>query len=219
MIARQPCSARFAHTPVLLPRRRANELAECGRREWGGGRRVIRAITRQGSATVNHICPSRLCGDRRGGDPDLPPSTDSVVTESVCCSWYWVTQACRAMTHSRSSFPLTNNFMAQRWECCCYRWPVMGWVVTKDGDVCRYVRISQTSSTPLHELQPNFVPKCPIFFFLFIHYSAVTLVFREPHSAHTSGKVTFICVCYESLSSLLLTEHYLIILFLSHVYM
>lgn len=42
---------------------------------------MIRAITRQSSVTAHQICPRRLCGDRRGGDPDLPPSADS--------SLYW----------------------------------------------------------------------------------------------------------------------------------
>lgn len=76
IIAGQPCVAWFACTPVLLPRRRANEQGEQGRCEWGGGRQVIRAITRQGSVTVIHICPLHLYTDRRGVDPDLVAYTN-----------------------------------------------------------------------------------------------------------------------------------------------
>lgn len=50
-----------------------------------GGCRVIRAITRQGSVTANYVCPHRLGGDRRGGDPDLPASTDYCVTIHTVC--------------------------------------------------------------------------------------------------------------------------------------
>lgn len=53
---------------------------EPGRREcrvWGAwGCQVITAIIRQGSVIVSHICPPHFSGDRRGGDPDLPVSTD-----------------------------------------------------------------------------------------------------------------------------------------------
>lgn len=80
IIAGQPCTAQFAHTPVSLPQTGEQTNKGIGKDEneeggWGW-RRVIRTITCQGSVTVNYICPLRLCRDRRGGDPDLPASTD-----------------------------------------------------------------------------------------------------------------------------------------------
>lgn len=45
---------------------------------------MIRAITRQGSVTANQICPFRLCGARRRGDPDLPVSAQLHPSLSVC---------------------------------------------------------------------------------------------------------------------------------------
>lgn len=52
--------------------------ASLGTHVRGGawGCQVITAITRQGSVTVGLVCPPRLSADRRGGDPDLPVSTD-----------------------------------------------------------------------------------------------------------------------------------------------
>lgn len=45
---------------------------------------MIRAITFQGSVTANQICPFRLCGAGRGGDPDLPVSAQLHPSLSVC---------------------------------------------------------------------------------------------------------------------------------------
>lgn len=58
------------------PQRHCDQGARQTRQGRGVGCQVITAITRQGSVTVSHICPPRLSGDRRGGDPDLPVSTD-----------------------------------------------------------------------------------------------------------------------------------------------
>lgn len=60
------------------------------RRAGGGGCWVIRAITRQRSVTANYICPHRLGGDRRGGDPDLPASTDYCATVCVYVYYFYM---------------------------------------------------------------------------------------------------------------------------------
>lgn len=101
-------------TPHTNAPQRRRDRGERGKRSEGGawgGCQVITAITRQGSVTVSHICPPLLSGDRRGGDPDLPVSTD--------CGHYrdcalQVIQGCTGLlcrkTKSQSLFPVNNDF-------------------------------------------------------------------------------------------------------------
>lgn len=77
---------------------------------------MIRAITRQGSVTVNYVCPYRLCGDRRGGDPDLPASTDcSFRSDSVCvCKYTVYVYVCvlPVILYSEPATPHTKSFIS-----------------------------------------------------------------------------------------------------------
>lgn len=72
---------------------------------------MITAITRQGAVTVSHICPPRLSGDRRGGDPDLPVSTDYGHYRECALQ---VIRGCAGLLcrkhKTQSLFPVNNDF-------------------------------------------------------------------------------------------------------------